>query len=271
MTDLFNSLVLQEATPSVAKKLNIKPDEPPDVTQSRQQPQEDDQNQQTNQPTQQEEQPQETRNTPPQEETPQEENQQQQQYAEENPEEGNAEEDYSSEEGREEVPAEDGTEEYADNGTGEEGLEGPVASQEDPLDQAESEVFSNLKPEQFAIRIKTLKNQYKNLHSTIIDTLDQMNKLTKTSYDSNMIEFATRRLLELKDNVRDALVLSFPTRTYVENEIELQKATAAFNQIYDMINIVYDSRLKRAAKYNKQTLHTKQLEKTFDLTSETDF
>jgi len=253
MTDLFNSLVLQEAIPSVAKKLNIKPDEPPDVTQSRQQPQEDDQNQQqTNQP-QQEEHPQETPNTPPQEQTPQEDNQQQQQYAEENPEEGNAEEDYSSEEG------------------GEEGLEGPAAPQEDPLDQAESEVFSNLKPEQFAIRIKTLKNQYKNLHSTIVDTLDQMNKLTKTSYDSNMIEFATRRLLELKDNVRDALVLSFPTRTYVENEIELQKATAAFNQIYDMINIVYDSRLKRAAKYNKQTLHTKQLEKTFDLTSETDF
>ena len=246
MTDLFNSLVLQEATPSVAKKLNIKPDEPPDVTQSRQQPQEDDQNQQTNQP-------------PQQEETHQEDDQQQQQYAEENPEEGNDEE-YSSEE---ESPAEDGT--------GEEGLEGPVATQEDPLDQAESEVFSNLKPEQFAIRIKTLKNQYKNLHSTIVDTLDQMNKLTKTSYDTNMIEFATRRLLELKDNVRDALVLSFPTRTYVENEIELQKATAAFNQIYDMINIVYDSRLKRAAKYNKQTLHTKQLEKTFDLTSETDF
>lgn len=259
MTDLFNSLVLQEATPSVAKKLNIKPDEPPGVTQSRQQPQENDQSQQTNQPTQQEEQPQETPNTSPQEETPQEDGQQQQQYAEENPEEGNAEEDYSSEE----APAEDGT--------GEEGLEGPVAPQEDPLDQAESEVFSNLKPEQFAIRIKTLKNQYKNLHSTIVDTLDQMNKLTKTSYDSNMIEFATRRLLELKDNVRDALVLSFPTRTYVENEIELQKATAAFNQIYDMINIVYDSRLKRAAKYNKQTLHTKQLEKTFDLTSETDF
>jgi hypothetical protein P700755_29183 len=260
MTDLFNSLVLQEATPSVAKKLNITPDEPPDVTQSRQQPQEDNQNQQNNQPSQQEEQPQETPNTSPQEETPQEDNQQQQQYAEENPEEGNTEEDYSSEE---ESPAEDGT--------GEEGLEGPVATQEDPLDQVESEVFSNLKPEQFAIRIKTLKNQYKNLHSTIVDTLDQMNKLTKTSYDSNMIEFATRRLLELKDNVRDALVLSFPTRTYVENEIELQKATAAFNQIYDMINIVYDSRLKRAAKYNKQTLHTKQLEKTFDLTSETDF
>lgn len=263
MTDLFNSLVLQEATPSVAKKLNIKPDEPPDVTQSRQQPQEDNQNQQSNQPPQQEEQPQETPNTP----SPQEDNQQQQHYAEDNPKEGNAEEDYSSEEG----PGEDGSEEYADNGTGEEGLEGPVASQEDPLDQAESEVFSNLKPEQFAIRIKTLKNQYKNLHSTIVDTLDQMNKLTKTSYDSNMIEFATRRLLELKDNVRDALVLSFPTRTYVENEIELQKATAAFNQIYDMINIVYDSRLKRAAKYNKQTLHTKQIEKTFDLTSETDF
>ena len=259
MTDLFNSLVLQEATPSVAKKLNIKPDEPPDVTQSRQQPQEDDQSQQTNQPSQQEEQPQETPNTPPQEGTPQEDDKQQQQYTEENPEEGNAEE-YSSEE---ESPTEDGT--------GEEGLEGPVDTQEDPLDQAESEVFSNLKPEQFAIRIKTLKNQYKNLHSTIVDTLDQMNKLTKTSYDSNMIEFATRRLLELKDNVRDALVLSFPTRTYVENEIELQKATAAFNQIYDMINIVYDSRLKRAAKYNKQTLHTKQLEKTFDLTSETDF
>jgi len=259
MTDLFNSLVLQEATPSIAKKLNIKPDEPPDVTQSRQ-PQENDQSQQTNQPTQQEEQPQETPNTPPQEETPQEDEQQQQQYAEENSEEGNTEEDYSSEE----APTEDGTGE-------EEGLEGPAAPQEDPLDQAESEVFSNLKPEQFAIRIKTLKNQYKNLHSTIVDTLDQMNKLTKTSYDSNMIEFATRRLLELKDNVRDALVLSFPTRTYVENEIELQKATAAFNQIYDMINIVYDSRLKRAAKYNKQTLHTKQLEKTFDLTSETDF
>lgn len=252
MNDLFNSLILQEATPRLAKQMGIKPDEPPDATQ----PQTQDNQNQDQLPSP-------------------EENAQQDNMPEEDPPEGEAPQQQDA--GNEEPPAEQGGEEAPPEGEegmegGEEGLEGPAGPEqaEDPLDQAESEVFSNLKPEQFAIRIKTLKQQYKNLHDTILDTLDQMNKLTKTSYDANMIEFATRRLLELKDQVRDALVDAFPTRTYVENEIEIQKATAAFNQIYNIINTVYDARLKRAAKYDKDNKSLLNRQKNFDLTSETE-
>ena len=241
MNDLFNSLILQEATPRLAKQMGIKPDEPPDATQ----PQTQDNQNQDQLPSP-------------------EENAQQDNMPEEDPPEGKA---PQQDAGNEEPPAEQGGGEAPPEGGegseegGEEGLEGPAGPEQ---------VFSNLKPEQFAIRIKTLKQQYKNLHDTILDTLDQMNKLTKTSYDANMIEFATRRLLELKDQVRDALVDAFPTRTYVENEIEIQKATAAFNQIYNIINTVYDARLKRAAKYDKDNKSLLNRQKNFDLTSETE-
>ena len=249
--------------------MGVKPDEPPDLTQ----PQNQDNQNQDQQPSPEENAPQD--NPPPDqqepgmEEAPPEEGAPQ----EEPPPEGDpGMEGGDPEAGGEELPPEEGGE--GDPGAeegGEEGLQGPAEpAPEDPLDQAESEVFSNLKPEQFAIRIKTLKQQYKNLHDTILDTLDQMNKLTKTSYDANMIEFATRRLLELKEQVRDAIVDAFPTRTYVENEIEIQKATAAFNQIYNMINTVYDARLKRAAKYDKENKALINRQKTFDLTSETE-
>ena len=267
MNDLFNSLILQEATPRLAKQMGIKPDEPPDATQ----PQTQDNQNQDQLPSPEENAQQDNM---PEEDPPEGEAPQQQDAGNEEPpaDQGGGEE--APPEGEEGMEGGEGSEEGGDPGAegGEEGLEGPTGPEqaEDPLDQAESEVFSNLKPEQFAIRIKTLKQQYKNLHDTILDTLDQMNKLTKTSYDANMIEFATRRLLELKDQVRDALVDAFPTRTYVENEIEIQKATAAFNQIYNIINTVYDARLKRAAKYDKENKSLLNRQKNFDLTSETE-
>lgn len=269
MNDLFNSLILQEATPRLAKQMGIKPDEPPDATQ----PQTQDNQNQDQLPSPEENAQQDNM---PEEDPPEGEAPPQQGAGNEEPPADQGGGEQPPQEGGDEAPQEggEGSEEGGDPGAegGEEGLEGPAGPEqaEDPLDQAESEVFSNLKPEQFAIRIKTLKQQYKNLHDTILDTLDQMNKLTKTSYDANMIEFATRRLLELKDQVRDALVDAFPTRTYVENEIEIQKATAAFNQIYNIINTVYDARLKRAAKYDKENKSLLNRQKSFDLTSETE-
>jgi hypothetical protein len=137
---------------------------------------------------------------------------------------------------------------------GEEVPQGPggdMGSPADELDQAEAEVFADLKPEQIAIKTEELKEQFKSFNDMIVDTLEKLDKVSKTSYDANMIDFVVRKLLELKDISRDSLVKAFKTRTYVQNQIELQKMIMTFNMLTNMISEIYDARIKRANKYDK--------------------
>lgn len=143
-----------------------------------------------------------------------------------------------------EVPPEERQEEKQVPEEDEEGLEAPAEepNPEEELDQAEKEVFSELKPDQMKIKITELKKQYKKLHSVVTASLDKVNKASKNSYDSSMIDFIIRKLIELKDMVRDSLLKSFDTRTYIENQIELQRMIVSFNLIGNMIAEIKQSR-----------------------------
>lgn len=237
MLQLFEDMILNEAAPRRAKQLNINPDNPPDLTQA---------NPQQQQPQQQDQQPPEAQaQEPAQDPNAQPDPQQMQQDM---PQDDQQAQDPNGEGGGEEPAPEDGQEEAPQ---GPEGMEAEGQPQ-DELDQAEAETFSELKPDQFAIKIKELKQQYKSLNDSILSTLEKMSKITKTSYDANMIDYITRKLLELKDLSRESLIQAFPTRTYIENQIELQRMIMTFNMLTNMMEQIYDSRIKRAAKYNKE-------------------
>ena len=110
-----------------------------------------------------------------------------------------------------------------------------------------------------------MKERFQDLYQIIVDTLEKFNKVSKTSYDANMLELAMRQLLTLKDLVIQSVTKSFATRTYVENKVELQKLATIFNAITGTVKQVYDSRLKRLIKEKKENKYNKFGVKDMDM------
>lgn len=141
----------------------------------------------------------------------------------------------------EETPSEEGTGEKGDpNAAGEE--EVPQAP---GFEQDEEKLFADLKPEQMDIKIKELKSQFRNLHITIEQTIDKINKVSPTTYDSEILDVIIRKLIVLRKLVRDSVSDTFPTRTYIENKQEFQRFANIFNNISYLLDEVYKSRMKR--------------------------
>lgn len=146
------------------------------------------------------------------------------------------------EEGQEE--GEGGEEGYEDDGYGEE--------EDESLDSYEKDVFRDLSPEQMIIKNKELKAQFKSLNNIIFDSLEKLNNISHTSYDNTILDFVVRKLVELKDISRDYTVDAFNTKSYIENQIQLQKMVATFNRIVNLLSNVRDNRQREFEKELEQ-------------------
>ena len=131
---------------------------------------------------------------------------------------------------------------------------GPDMGMDQPgqeLDQADQDLFKDLKPEQKEVRDRELKERFQDLYAIITDTLEKLNKVTKTSYDARMLELVIKQLVTLKDLVLIAVTKNFKAKTYIENKIELNSLATEFNQITNTIETIYNARVKRTLKYEK--------------------
>ena len=124
----------------------------------------------------------------------------------------------------------EGTED-SEESNGEEGTD-------DELKKIESELFSNLTPEQVAIKNYELKQNYINLYTTIISTITRMNDVGKTESNIELIKFISNKLIELKDMVDFNITKVYKTRTYIENNIIYQQCLSTLNALCDMINLI---------------------------------
>lgn len=158
------------------------------------------------------------------------------------PEEG---EEAPPEEGEEGEGGEEGYEDYEDGEYGEEG-------EEESLDSYEQDIFRDLSPEQMIIKNKELKAQFKSLNNIIFDSLEKLNNISHTSYDNTILDFVVRKLVELKDISRDYTVDAFNTKSYIENQIQLQKMVATFNRIVNLLSNVRDNRQREFEKELEQ-------------------
>lgn len=165
------------------------------------------------------------------------------------------EEEAPPEEGQEgEAPPEEGQEEgeggeegYEDDDYGEE-----EEQEDDSLDSYEQDIFRDLSPEQMIIKNKELKAQFKSLNNIIFDSLEKLNNISHTSYDNTILDFVVRKLVELKDISRDYTVDVFNTKSYIENQIQLQKMVATFNRIVNLLSNVRDNRQREFEKELEQ-------------------
>ena len=161
------------------------------------------------------------------------------------PEEDQEGEEAPPEEGEEGEGGEEGYEDYEDGEYGEEG-------EEESLDSYEKDVFRDLSPEQMIIKNKELKAQFKSLNNIIFDSLEKLNNISHTSYDNTILDFVVRKLVELKDISRDYTVDAFNTKSYIENQIQLQKMVATFNRIVNLLSNVRDNRQREFEKELEQ-------------------
>jgi len=99
---------------------------------------------------------------------------------------------------------------------------------DDEIKQLETDLFSDMSPEQIAIKQTDLKTQFVTLYGNVEKVIDRLSKVNRIEDNIRPIEFVTRKLLELKDLVRDSLIQSYDTRSYVENQIILQRHMAIF-------------------------------------------
>lgn len=243
LNDIFSSMILHEAVPRKSKELNIKPDVPPDLNNpDKRIPTQDEQPQQEPPPPQQEQQPQEA---PPPEDAGQDAG-----AVDANagaaPEGGDTETPPDMSGGAEDPNAAGGEDQGEADQQGAEGDADATPVQQDDEQQAEQEIFSNLKPEQQEIMKKELKDRFVEVYRMTIDTMDHLNKITKTIYDKSMIDFIIRKLLEIKDISRDSLLYAYDTRTYIENKVVLQKLLSVYTELTQMVEQIYGSRVKRA-------------------------
>lgn len=149
------------------------------------------------------------------------------------------------EEGQEE--GEGGEEGYEDDGYDEE-----EEQEDDSLDSYEQDIFRDLSPEQMIIKNKELKAQFKSLNNIIFDSLEKLNNISHTSYDNTILDFVVRKLVELKDISRDYTVDAFNTKSYIENQVQLQKMVATFNRIVNLLSNVRDNRQREFEKELEQ-------------------
>ena len=153
-----------------------------------------------------------------------------------------------------------GGDEEGEEGTDDNSEGGDDAQPEDELGQAEKELFKDLKPEQIAIKERELRERFQDLYQVVAESIDKLNKVAKTTYDSNMLDLVLRQLINLKDTILHSVTRAFPTRTYVQNKIELQKLATIFNALTNSVRNIYEARINRIQNNRKKALRGKDLD-----------
>ena len=121
----------------------------------------------------------------------------------------------------------------------------------DELHQMEQEIFADINTDQMNIKVTELKKQFKKLNSVITSSIGKIDRVSRTTYDDSMIEFAVRKLMELKEYSKDYLLKTFNTKTYIENQVELQRIIITFNLITNLFSEIRISRIKRKKAIDK--------------------
>ena len=126
-----------------------------------------------------------------------------------------------------------------DDTESEENTDDENISDEDPISQEklkgmEDEIFSSLSEPQKLIKISELKGSYSRLYRSCDDILTNIDNIPKSDENLLVMERVTSTLSDLKVYIEHYLMYTFDTKTYTENETNLQKYISIFNAVKDI-------------------------------------
>ena len=103
------------------------------------------------------------------------------------------------------------------------------------LADMEKTLFSDLSPQQLAIKNNELLQQYITLYETINNIFNSINRIPKTISNTRPLSFIADQLIELKDMVNYTITTTYITRTYVENMTYYKQALVILEQLNTML------------------------------------
>ena len=159
--------------------------------------------------------------------------------------------DYSDDVGDEGGEGEDDT---GDDDAGDTGGGSSSGDVDPELGDAEKDIFSDLTASQMAVKAKELKSQFVVLHSDLVSILDRITSVSRTKENIRTIEFITRKCMELKDMVRDALVYTFEQKTYTQNKIDLERFIGIYAAIIRVIEGMNTDKNKEIKKLEESCI-----------------
>lgn len=93
----------------------------------------------------------------------------------------------------------------------------------DEIAEIEADIFKDLSPEQLNIKVTELKNKFLEIHTSTSNTLIRLQSISKTEDNRKVVDFCVAKLTELKELVYYYITATFDTKSYVENNINLQQ------------------------------------------------
>lgn len=107
---------------------------------------------------------------------------------------------------------------------------------DEKIKDLENEIFKDLTPEELAIKNKELLDNYRDLYDIISDSIEKINKITKSEDNLQVIKFCITKLAQLKEMINHIITINFPKRTYIENLTTFNQAIAVLNEIRKLID-----------------------------------
>ena len=103
------------------------------------------------------------------------------------------------------------------------------------LQDMEKTLFSDLSPQQMAIKNSELLQNYIDLFESLNTIFDNINKIPKTYSNTKVIEFVGEKIVEMKDMVNYIITTTYITKTYVENMATYKQCLLMLQQINTML------------------------------------
>lgn len=152
-----------------------------------------------------------------------------------------AEEETPQEDNPEEDNAGDGDDTGGEDNTDEESEEDPSNISIEDLKNKETEI-SGLDNTQIAMRDKELKMNFKNLFVNLDTISNNMSYVTSTKENHKIIEFVTKKVSEVKENIVEYISNIFNTRTYIQNCEQYDMYLLVLTQINELLEVIKDEK-----------------------------
>lgn len=104
----------------------------------------------------------------------------------------------------------------------------------------ENEVYKDLDIVQKNIRDSELIRLYVQMYDIIIKTLDDIDNIPKNEKTISILQFSSKKLLEVRNIIHDYIVDTYKTKTYIENMITYYEFVSTVNSIANLIDKLKD-------------------------------
>ena len=157
---------------------------------------------------------------------------------------GSEEPNNGEEEGLEEPDSSDDDIEGGDDNTDNETPPENDSTSEENIKAMEDEIFSSLSEPQKLIKISELKGSFSRLYRSCDDILTNIDNIPKSDENLLVLERVTNTLTDLKVYIEHYLMYVFDTKTYTENEANLQKYISIFNAVNEIFKEIAKQKAK---------------------------